>query len=185
MCLIFSEIFHAVLEIRYGVARLLFALVFDTRILEEGAVPVSCRPVVDMSSERNVVVPSYVHENYHLYGSTSVLIYENRLEALQEFAAVAFKDDDALAKIIESECIVSRDMNCTVLEFYEGLLETLKTCTSHGEFSTALMQLSEWTISPFEIKILENYKLFDIFKRWEYVINELDSCLWALRLRKI
>jgi hypothetical protein len=70
-----------------------------------------------------------------------------------------------LAKIIESECIVSRDMNCTVLEFYEGLVGTLKTCSSHGEFSQALMQLSECTISPFEIKVLENFKLFDIFKR--------------------
>jgi hypothetical protein len=189
------EIFHSNLDIRYGIARLLFALIFDTRIKEDGITPVSCRPLIDMSSERNVVVPSYVHENYHLYGSTSVQLYENRLEALQLFAANAFKgwivfelikiDDDALAKIIESECIVSREMNCTVLEYYEGLVQTLKTCTSHREFSSALMQLSEWTISPFEIKILENYKLFDIFKRFDHTRLMLDSYLLDLPRRKI
>jgi hypothetical protein len=91
---IMLEIFCVDLEIRYGVARLLFALMFDTRIVDDGGEPVSCRPVIDMSSERNVVVPSYVHENYHLYGSVSVLVYENRGEALQEFVAVAFKGLD-------------------------------------------------------------------------------------------
>lgn len=53
-----------------------------------------------------------------------------------------------------------------MLQFYEELMQNLKDCKSHWEFSSLLMLLLEWTASPREVQVLRNFKLFDVFKRY-------------------
>lgn len=85
------EIFHPNLDIRYGVACLLCALLFDTREPDASdCAPLSCKRAVKMQAEDKIVVPGYVLEHYYIYGSTSVQIAQDPVDYLTKFAERVF-----------------------------------------------------------------------------------------------
>lgn len=148
---------------------MVFALLFDVRNN-------SC------FIERNVVVEHFIPEKYHIYGRVSVkhLEFDERpLFGLNFCNGSCFfiQDNARISEIFLMECEIAPQENISVIEFFSKSIESLKSSNSHSDFSAALQQLEDWTISPFELQCLHKFKIYEVFRKFAFFRLSLGSCL--------